>query len=73
MKSAQKLLGAPTIGMGSAWAGASGGGNGTKNGRSPAPFFAQKYFIRYTPKMFFQEYINFEIFCYLRRSGVIPV
>jgi hypothetical protein len=24
-------------------------------------FFAQKYFIRYTPKMFFEEYINFKI------------
>jgi hypothetical protein len=37
------------------------------------PFFALKYLIRYTPKMFYEEYINFNIFCYLRHCGVIPV
>ncbi len=26
------------------------------------PFFAQKYFKRYTPEMFFEEYINFNFF-----------
>jgi hypothetical protein len=29
--------------------------------------------IRYTPKMFFEEYIHFKIFCYFRRYGVLPV
>jgi hypothetical protein len=28
-------------------------------------FFAQKYLTRYTPKTFFEEYINFNIFRYL--------
>jgi hypothetical protein len=36
-------------------------------------FFAQKYLTRYTPKTFFKEYFNFEIFRYLRHCGVIPV
>jgi hypothetical protein len=30
--------------------------------KSPkTPFFAQKYFTRYTHEMFFEEYINFKI------------
>jgi hypothetical protein len=37
------------------------------------PFFAQKYLTRYTPEMFFEEYISFKIFCYLRHCRVIPV
>ncbi len=37
------------------------------------PFFAQKYLIRYTPKMYFEKYINFKIFHYLMRCGVIPI
>jgi hypothetical protein len=42
--------------------------------KSPkTPFFAQKYLTRYTQKMFFEEYINFKIFHYLRHCGVIPV
>ncbi len=73
MKSSQKMLGAPTIGRDSARAGGSGGRNGTKNSGSPAPFFAQKYLILMYSYNVFQEYINFEIFCYLRRRGVIPV
>jgi hypothetical protein len=36
-------------------------------------FFAQKYLTRYTPKTFFEEYINFKIFSYLRHCGVIHV
>jgi hypothetical protein len=36
-------------------------------------FFAQKYSTRYTPKTFFEEYINFKNFCYLRHCGVLPV
>jgi hypothetical protein len=28
------------------------------------PFFAQKYLTRYTPDMFFEEYINFQFSCY---------
>jgi hypothetical protein len=40
---------------------------------SEMPFFAQKYLTRYTPETFFEEYINFKIFLYLRRCGVIPV
>ncbi len=36
-------------------------------------FSAQKYQIRYIPKMFFEEYINFKKFCYLRHCIVIPV
>ncbi len=30
------------------------------------------YLTKYTPKTFFEEYINFTNFCYLRRCGVIP-
>jgi hypothetical protein len=42
--------------------------------KSPkTPFFAQKYLTRYTHKMFFEEYINFKIVCYLSHYGVIPV
>jgi hypothetical protein len=37
------------------------------------PFCIQKYVTRYTPKMFFKEYINFTIFCVLRHCGVIPL
>jgi hypothetical protein len=37
------------------------------------PFFPQKYLTRYTHKMFFEEYINFKIVCYLSHYGVIPV
>ncbi len=33
--------------------------------------FAQKYFLRYTPKMLFEDYITFNIFRYLRLCGVI--
>jgi hypothetical protein len=36
-----------------------------------SPFFAQKYLTRYTTKTFFKEYINFEIFVYLRHCGVM--
>ncbi len=36
-------------------------------------FSAQKYLIRYTPEMFFEEYINFKICHYLSCCGVIPV
>ncbi len=43
-----------------------------KNQPKP-PFFAQKYLIRHITKMFFEEYINFKIFHYLRYCGVIPV
>jgi hypothetical protein len=55
---------------------------GAEKGQFPAlfglkimktPFFAQKYLIRYTPKMFFEEYINFTNFSYLRHCGVVPV
>jgi hypothetical protein len=35
-------------------------------------FFAQKY-LRYTHKMFFEEYINFKIVRYLSHYEVIPV
>jgi hypothetical protein len=35
--------------------------------------FYLKYLTKYTPKTFFEEYINFKIFCYLRRYGAIPV
>ncbi len=42
--------------------------------KSPkTPFFAQKYFTRYTHEMFFEEYINFKIVHYLSHCGVIPV
>jgi hypothetical protein len=42
--------------------------------KSPkTPLFAQKYLTRYTPEMFFEEYINFEIVHYLSHCGVIPV
>ncbi len=38
------------------------------------PFFALKYFLtRYTHKTFFEEYLNFKIFCNLSHCGVIPV
>ncbi len=37
------------------------------------PFFALKYLTRYTHEMFFEEYINFKIFCNLSHCGVIPV
>jgi hypothetical protein len=40
---------------------------------SRTPFFAQKYFTRYTPEMFFEEYINFKIVHNLSHCGVIPV
>ncbi len=30
------------------------------------PFFAQKYLTRYTPEMFFEEYINFKHFFILK-------
>ncbi len=46
--------------------------NGEKTG-AKTPFFAKKYFTRHTPETFFQEYINFKIFCVLRHCGVIPV
>jgi hypothetical protein len=36
-------------------------------------FFAQKYFIRYTHEMFFEEYINFKIVHYLSHCRVILV
>jgi hypothetical protein len=45
--------------------------NSAQNGRFPTlfglnilktPFFAQKYLIRYTPKTFFEEKINFKNF-----------
>jgi hypothetical protein len=36
-------------------------------------FFTQNYLTKYTPGMFFEEYINFKTFCYLRHCGVIPV
>jgi hypothetical protein len=35
--------------------------------------FHSKVLTRYTPETFFEEYVNFEIFCYLRHCGVIPV
>jgi hypothetical protein len=56
--------------------------NGKKNGgfahvlayNSPkTPFFALKYFTRYTHETFFEEYINFKIFHNLSHCGVIPV
>jgi hypothetical protein len=56
--------------------------NGTENGQIPAilakklpktALFTQKYFIRYTPKMFFEEYINFKSLYYLRRCEVISI
>jgi hypothetical protein len=36
-------------------------------------FFAQKYLTRYTPEMFFEEYINFNIFHYLSHCEVSKV
>ncbi len=35
--------------------------------------FAKKYLTRYTPETFFDESINFKIFCYLSDFGVMPV
>ncbi len=90
MRAAQKLLGAPTIGGGSAQAGGVVEGvKGVKytpkpptmyeNGEKRAvfctyfkkllisQFFTEKYLSRYTPETFFEEYMNFNIFCYLRR------
>jgi hypothetical protein len=94
VRAAPELLGAPTIGGGSArpW----GGGGEViftftavrnsrkrqKNGgfahvlayNSPkTPFFALKYFTRYTHETLFEEYINLKIFRNLSRCGVIPV
>jgi hypothetical protein len=37
------------------------------------PFFALKYFTRYTHETFFEEYINNKIFRNLSQCGVIPV
>jgi hypothetical protein len=34
-------------------------------------FITEKYLTKYTPETFFEEYINFTIFCYFRRCGVI--
>ncbi len=89
MRAAPELLGAPTIGGGSArpWG---GGGEviytftaGEKTGgfahvlayNSPkTPFFALKYLTRYTHKTYFEEYINFKSFRNLSHCGVvIPV
>jgi hypothetical protein len=36
------------------------------------PFFAQKYLQKYTHKMFFEKYVNFQNH-YLSHCGVIPV
>ncbi len=56
--------------------------NGEKTGgfahvfayKSPkTPFFAIKDLTRYTHEMFFEEYINFNIFRNLSHCGVIPV
>jgi hypothetical protein len=44
---------------------------GSKNAKTQ--FFAEKYLVRFTPNMFFEEYINLNKFCYLRRCEVIPV
>ncbi len=39
--------------------------------KSPkTPFFSQKYLIKYTCKMIFEDYMTFTIFCYLRRRSV---
>jgi hypothetical protein len=88
------LLGALTIGGGSARP--RGGGRGSqrsqirlpcplgiyKNGQFPTLtdlkdakniLFYLKVLNNYTPKTFYEEYINFKIFCNLRRYGVIPV
>jgi hypothetical protein len=55
--------------------------NGEKTGSFPnvlaykslkTPFFAQKYFTRYTHEMFFEEYMNFETH-YLSHYRVIPL
>jgi hypothetical protein len=85
VKVVQKLLGAPTIVVGSAWAGVvvEGVKEGTQAPRRPKytktaqkwlifctfwlkncqkTFFAQKYLIRYTPKMIFEECIDFKCF-----------
>ncbi len=35
--------------------------------------FYTKYLVIYTSKMFFEEYMNFKIFVYLRQCGVITV
>jgi hypothetical protein len=84
---APELLGAPTIGRGSAQSRGGGGGGcrsqislqsrpkNTKTAKKRAVsqhvlayklpkmlFFTQKYFKRYTHKMFFEEYINFKLF-----------
>jgi hypothetical protein len=37
------------------------------------PFFALKYLTRYTHETFFEEYLNFNIFCNLSYCGVIIV
>jgi hypothetical protein len=97
VSAAQKLLGAPTIGRGIAWAGGGGGGSQRSQIHTHAAhnvrkrqkkgsfehflaykfpktlFFAQKFLTRYNPETFFEEYINFNIFCYLRHCGVIPI
>jgi hypothetical protein len=36
---------------------------------SKTPLFTQKYLTRYSPKTFFEEYINFKIFHYFRHHG----
>ncbi len=35
-----------------------------------AVFFILKYLTKYLPETFFEEYMNFKIFCYLRHCGV---
>jgi hypothetical protein len=88
------LLGALTIGGGSAQPRGGGGGSQRsqislqsrpeyrKTASFPrvltlklpkTTFFTEKHLTKYTPKMFFEEYINFKIFCYLRHYGVITV
>jgi hypothetical protein len=94
---APELLGALTIGGGSAWSRGGGGGGHrsqislqsrlkyTKMAKKwvvfahvlayklpKMPFFAQKYITRYTHKMFFEKYVNFQNH-YFSHCGVIPV
>jgi hypothetical protein len=96
VRAVPELLGAPTIGGGSARPGGGGGGCHKSQISLPScpkypktamggfthclaykspktPFFAQKYFTRYTQETFFEENINFKIFHNLSHCGVIPV
>ncbi len=95
MRAAQKLLGEPTIGRGSARAGGGGGGSQQSQIRPHAArnvWNGEKQVVSctvclincrkchfslkstgYTPKTFFEEYINFKNFHSLKHCGVTPV